>query len=383
MAAVLAVAAPPAGAALDRFYSSTHYRVQYTTAAGDSDAITNRAAINFANAAERARALYVDSWGYPRPKLGRSGKTLIQVTNKLPRGAAGVTRPGSSGAQPVAYIQIKPRYATRPHVMAHEVFHTIQYAMYRPLNRSFLSEATANWATAALYPTSVPRPLALTRPELPLDCNRGTCPNGSVLRYGQWAFFQYLSHRFGRRIVFELYRRAAVAAVRANDRNPHLIEALSGALRKRGASLRGTFSRYAAASLRGGAWIGASFAALKPKIAGTLNAKANRRGGRKRVRIDHLASAYLTVKISAVSDRRRCARARLRIRVRLPRGVSSRPRLALLGGSTFALKVSKRRRRATLNRRVNACSAGAGTLVLPNASISRNNQRFRIRARVG
>ena len=138
---------------------------------------------------------------------------------------------------------------------AHELFHAVQYA-YDWLEDLWLMEGTATWIEDEIYDrvndnrqylrTS---PLS-TRPEFSstsLDYHsRDPAESGAGFKYGVWIFWRYLSERFGREIVREVWARAD-ARPRAPDE--YSARALVSALRARGATLGTVLGDFAAANV--------------------------------------------------------------------------------------------------------------------------------------
>ena len=92
---------------------------------------------------------------------------------------------------------------------AHEFFHAIQYA-YDVREDPWLKESTATWMEDQFDDSSNDNrqylPWSqLRRPGTPLD----TFSSSGFAQYGNWVFFEYLSERFGRRVVRSIWQRAA------------------------------------------------------------------------------------------------------------------------------------------------------------------------------
>ena len=92
---------------------------------------------------------------------------------------------------------------------AHEFFHAVQYA-YDAEDDRWLMEATATWMEERLADSANDNrqylPYGQVRdPSQPLDSAGG----GALNQYGNWAFFEFLSQRFGRDIVRQIWNRMA------------------------------------------------------------------------------------------------------------------------------------------------------------------------------
>ena len=124
---------------------------------------------------------------------------------------------------------------------AHEFFHAIQYG-YDAGEDPWLMESTATWMEDQFDDSSNDNrqylPWSqLRNPGTPLD----TFTNGGFEQYGNWVFFEYLSERYGRRIVRSVWKHAA-----AFGRGGHQFsaEAIHSALRSHG-GMTTVFGRYA------------------------------------------------------------------------------------------------------------------------------------------
>jgi hypothetical protein len=124
---------------------------------------------------------------------------------------------------------------------AHEFFHAIQYA-YDVGADSWLKESTATWMEDQFDDSSNDNrqylPWSqLRRPGTPLD----TFSTSGFEQYGNWAFFEYLSEHFGRRVVRSIWQRAASFH---GGGHMYSAAAIRSALRKHGGLTR-VFGTYA------------------------------------------------------------------------------------------------------------------------------------------
>ena len=92
---------------------------------------------------------------------------------------------------------------------AHEFFHAVQYA-YDAEDDRWLMEATATWMEERLADDANDNrqylPYGQAKdPSQPLDSAGG----GALNQYGNWAFFEFLSQRFGRDVVRQIWNRMA------------------------------------------------------------------------------------------------------------------------------------------------------------------------------
>ena len=172
---------------------------------------------------------------------------------------------------------------------AHEFFHAVQYA-YDYAEDGWFMEATATWMEERVADDVNDNRQYLPHGQMaqPADSLDLFNPSGFD-QYGNWAFFEYLSTRFGRGIVRRAWNNAD-----GNYRN-HSVKAVDAALpRKR--SFTGVFRAYAGANTvpgrsypEGQAWPSAPMA-----VSRTLTADAPE--ATDSFRIDHLASRNFAVR---------------------------------------------------------------------------------------
>lgn len=190
----------------------------------------------------------------------------------------------------------KAQYGVAPRVSlrvtaAHEFFHAVQFG-YDFREDPWLLESTAAWMEERVADDA--------------DDNRRYLPYGQVAlpgtsldrfdpagyqQYGNWAFWEHLSERFGPDVVRDVWDEAS-ARPGAPDR--YSVAALRRALASRG-GLKPVFARYAAALARpaasfaeGSAWPSAELGS------GTLG--PGKRYAHTSVRLNHLASRSIVVR---------------------------------------------------------------------------------------
>lgn len=173
---------------------------------------------------------------------------------------------------------------------AHEFFHAIQFA-YDYAEDGWLMEATATWVEERVVDDVndnrqyLPRG-QVGRPGEPLDLDQGM--NG-FNQYGNWAFFEYLSTRFGEDIVRRIWNNAD-----GGYRN-HSVKAVRESLPRR-QSFAGVFRAYAAANTvpahsypEGASWPSAPMAATRALSSGSRTASGA-------VSVDHLAARHVSLR---------------------------------------------------------------------------------------
>jgi hypothetical protein len=205
----------------------------------------------------------VGSMGYRRPfkdrGSGGNGKLDVYLANLGDRGLYGYCVPEFkvAGFKRVAsaYCVLDNDFSraefggkpidTLKATAAHELFHTVQFA-YDFKEDPWLMEASATWIEER-YADGVNDnrqylPFGqLVRTWVPLDTFRTT----SLVQYGNWAFFEYLSQRFGAEVVRKIWRQAGHFT---GDGKTYSTEALERALPD-GTSFKEVFARYSAANL--------------------------------------------------------------------------------------------------------------------------------------
>src|SRR5215210_416489 len=137
-----AAAARPAG------YSDTvttdHFVVHYTGDIAALDRITAQTASDVAGDAERAYSTLTASYGYPSPLDDGDGKIDIYVLDIPNSAILGRAVPEGGGNQLPGYIELNLGEGLVDHVIAHELFHLIQFGIFIP-DDGWLMESTAEW----------------------------------------------------------------------------------------------------------------------------------------------------------------------------------------------------------------------------------------------
>lgn len=176
---------------------------------------------------------------------------------------------------------------------AHEFFHAVQYA-YDAEDDRWILEATATWMEERIADGANDNRQYLPsgqvkNPYDPLDTGAG----GALNQYGNWAFFEFLTKKFGAGVVREIWNQMAADKL-SPDR--YSTQAIVKVLARRGGFTK-VFSEYAAANTapgktypEGGKWPSAT-------IAGSaLLSKSARRSPRFTGTLLHLSSANHTFK---------------------------------------------------------------------------------------
>lgn len=276
---------------------------------------------------------------------------------------------------------------------AHEFFHAIQFG-YDYTEDPWLLESTATWmeeqVADGVNDNRSFLPFGQVRsPGSPLD----EFTTSGLNQYGNWPFWDYLSTRFGRSIVKQVWERAAADGRSSGD---YSTQALRRVLRSRGGLPR-VFAAYAGALTvpgrrfaEGSTWPrskGGRVLRLQPGASSTAN-----------VRVDHLASRSVILRPSPVTGRPSrlrinvtgprlpAMRAYLTVRKRNGQLVGRQVRLDGRGRGSTAVRLTGRKVKVVTVTLVNAstryrCLQGAAYAC--NGTPRDDHQRFRVVARLG
>lgn len=261
------------------------------------------------------------------------------------------------GARPMASLRV---------TAAHEFFHAVQFG-YDYAEDRWLMEASATWMEERVADDvddnrQYLRFGQVREPGQPLDLYD---PAGFD-QYANWAFFEYLSTRFGVRVVRDVWELAADR--KESRKDPYSTLAVRRALPS-GTTFPEVFRAYAAANTvpgrsypEGRTWPSATMSARH-----TLTAEAPAAGGR--LRIDHMAARHVEV---TPGDTLRSRAWRLRVVVDGPAGRTAPAAFLVVhrGGGRLA-RLPVRLDADGAGRRVvkfSARSVGRATLTLANAS---------------
>ncbi|WP_299051370.1 MXAN_6640 family putative metalloprotease [uncultured Nocardioides sp.] len=227
---------------------------------------------------------------------------------------------------------------------AHEFLHAVQYA-YDAGEDTWLLESTATWVEERFADDVDDNRQFLAdgqvgRPRVPLDRHTGA--------YGNWAFVEHLTTRFGVDLVRETLEAAAAPLDGSPGGGLSSVPALTTALAGRGGDLREAYARFAADNLapgrspyypEGAAW------GLRAPVARQETLRPSHRAVRFEAEPAHLSSTSL-----GLHSRGLPAGTRLRLAVDGPPG-AAQP----------AVVVTTRRADGTLGRRYVPLTGPAGT----------------------
>ena len=178
---------------------------------------------------------------------------------------------------------------------AHEFFHAVQYA-YDAEDDRWMLEATATWMEERVADGANDNrqyvPFGqVQNPAEPLDTGGG----GALNQYGNWTFFEFLSKKFGTRVVRDIWSKMA-----ADKKSPdfYSTQALVKVLARKGGFTK-VFSEYAAGNSvprktypEGGSYPSAT-------ISGAATLSRSTRRAAYNGTLQHLTSANYTYKPSA------------------------------------------------------------------------------------
>ncbi len=218
---------------------------------------------------------------------------------------------------------------------AHEFFHAIQFA-YDFTEDPWLLESTATWieerfADSVNDNRNYLRFGQASRATQPLDLFEGS----GLAHYGNWVFWEYLSERFGNKIVRRTIERTGTGGGLPDD---YSTQALRKVLKSRG-GLPKVYAAFAAANTQPGRSYdeGGAFPGVDPVKTTTVSRNARRTTFGTRVK--HLTAKTLKVKARSLASKKW----RLRIAVDGPRRATS-PAVSLL-----VLRDNGTLRRRTIN----------------------------------
>jgi hypothetical protein len=261
-------------------------------------------------------------------------------------------------------------------VIAHELFHLIQFARFIP-DDGWLMESTAEWMGFRFegFPLGIDSSLAA--PDLSLDCIGDKCGNDvyETNGYSRWSFFEYLNERYGSTIVADVFNRGAALG----DPTIPGIQLVADAIAAKGSSLSSVFTEWTVANLTGG-YTAVGLKGLHPvatpeiftgAVAGSLPAQ--------QVVVNHLAARYVAFKRGDGTATGPCYAATLSLKVAYPAALAAKPYFYWSGPGGAAAPLSGSAGSASISVPWDTCSwADAGYLLLQNPSTSADAQTFTV-----
>jgi hypothetical protein len=390
VAAGFAVVSGPAFGAYARPGGSTfvvesaNFRVHYQsdTFLAPLYGISQTQAGDIAARAERALVAEMAD-GYPRPMsdgvLGSNGKIDIYVVDLTAfTGVAGFAKWDADNPTSSGFIELAGNLgetAFTQHVIAHELFHVIQFTMWLPTSLSdfWLLESSAEWMGFRVngYPAPdtevVPLDMALDcRDAIGGDSHKCDLTDDYLGNgYSRWPFFEYLIENYGSGYVKTVFAKGLGGS-------PSAVQALADALAASGTTLADTYNNWVGAAVRGGYTV-ATLQARPVEIYGSpiATGTVTKALPQQKVAVNHLSTRILQFDRGGGSATGTCYAATLSLSVTIPAGTSSKPLFYWnmnTGGPVTVLTVSGDKATAVVPWDTCEWPTGHGYLVLPNAS---------------
>jgi hypothetical protein len=379
--------ATPPDPSLAYAVGSTHFVVHFTTDSINSQtfAITATQAGDIAALAERAyTAETADGYAAPPSDIGlglggADNRIDIYVQSLVSIGEAGEADPLAGPGPSPGYMLIDAKVGQTYHVIAHELFHLIQFGVFatNATVDMWLYEAAAEWMGYRVdgYGTAGgTQPIRVGNNDFSLNCRDLNWVGGiecapSVYYdngYSRWAFFEYLSELYGPSFVKDIFAQLASSGPSTS------LPALSAALAAKGATLADTYNGWATTELNGKYTIKA-LQGLKPAAYATVSTGVNSGAiSVPRVSVNHLATRF--VKFTRGDDdlSHLCYSATLNLSVAIPAGTQSKPAFYWNGTGSSPVQLAVSGNTATAAIPWDTCTykSNAGWLSLPNASTS-------------
>ncbi|HEU5062473.1 MAG TPA: hypothetical protein VFT79_04885 [Solirubrobacterales bacterium] len=375
---------PPFGTPsfLTQQVSGAHFVIHFTETGGSAaDRYSTANANALLGHAETAYANLVTQWGYPPPANDGDGRTDVYVFDLPPTLGAAAAASDDNADQTTGFVYVDAGSLLSVYPIAHELFHVIQFGVYR--HAGFFSESTAEWAGQAVVAATggSPPPNWYPYPEVSLDCLVPSC--GGFGGYHGSIFWEYLAERFGIGIAREAYLRDAALAALAGDHQPHDMQALGETLALHGSSIAAAFNGYALAAVAGQI----TRPGVLPKAPAADHAYVINQPfifAPDPVSVNHLALKRIAYLGAAPGSAAPCEAATLSIAVDLPAGVSAQPFFVLYppsgqppASAVIPLAISGGTASAAVPW--STCAATIGSLTLPNASANVDGAVFNVR----
>ncbi|HEY7207300.1 MAG TPA: hypothetical protein VH416_03585 [Gaiellaceae bacterium] len=385
LAAALALGVPRSGAdsyPLDDFVTlqSQHFVVHYDGNYTKPDFYPQEKAGDILGDAERAYALYT-SWGYAPPVDDGDGHIDIWIQD-----VAGLGEPFANyhgydvplnpgGPTSAGVIHLDVVNGTNFHAVAHELFNLFEWRIFTAPQRSWLEEASAEWAAFRAEGGVTPTADDLGRPDRTLDCLGSECgyddpagggPDAFYDRNANpgWSFLEYLSEKYGTDVVRTIWNQAATDGSSVASTTP-----VKEVVAAKGSSLASAFSSWIAARLSGDFDLLALQGSRPQVFSSAATGLENGAIPTQIVAVNHLAARYITLLPGDGSTSALCYSATLTVHVAIPAGASSAPYLFVdtLGSVAQPLAVSGGTASVTVPW--NTCTGGAPAyLSLPNGT---------------
>ena len=358
---------------------STHFLVHFTTdITNHTFAITATEAGDIAAFAERAyTAETADGYAAPLSDAGLGGDNRVDIyvqdmASQSEAGETDANNPGPSSG----YILLDSSVGRSYHVIAHELFHLIQYGLYAStdITDGWLYEAAADWMgyRADAYGTSGgSQPIRVGHNEFSLDCRdpiltQILCARNPYYNdgYSRWTFFQFLAEKYGNAFTKDIFAQLAISGPGTS------LASLTAALVAKGTTMSDTYNAWATAELTG-TYSVKSLQGLKPTVYASVSTGVTNGGATvTKVPLNHLSTRFVKFTRGDDDAAHICYDATLNVSVALPAGTLSKPVFYwdVKGGSAVQLTVSGATASADIPWDTCTYLTNAGYLALPNAS---------------
>jgi hypothetical protein len=374
---------PPANRpAMPHCIATQHLEVWYTSDTGDDAYTTFTQASDFAALYEHVYATEI-GYGFPAPLDDGDGKIDVYITTLS--GVLGLAATDNPGLTSSGLIEIDAGQLgadTEVHVLAHELFHLIQFASWVPQQQSdtWLLEGSAEWMGAKVSGFQESDVMAIGPSDMPLDCRENLSPSPPFQMcdpdlyveggYSRWPFFQYLAQRFGVTFVHDVF-------VQGGGGSSTATAALEAALNARGAKLGDVFNDWSTIEMTG--YGISTLDAVKPTQYTTITTGATTTNpSSAHVNVDHLATRYVEFLRGDGDGSAACFAATLSLNVTIPAGTLSKPTFYWDGPGSTAVPLSVNGSAATASIPWDTCTweANKGFLSLPNAATNVDTADF-------
>lgn len=354
--------------------TSDHFVIHYTGDLTAADRITAQQAAAVAEIAERAYSAEITSYGYPAPLNDGDGKIDIYV-HDLGLAVDGRAVPEGSGNQLPGYIELAPGSLTE-RVIAHELFHLIQFAMFIP-DDGWLMESTAEWMAFRFTGFPLGIGTLLAAPDMSLDCIGDRCGdrNYEIGGYSRWSFFEYLSERYGGTMVKDIFDRGAVLG----DPAIPAIQLVADTIAAKGSTLQNVFIDWTVANLTG-KYTALGLEGLPPTAtSGIFTGLDSGPLPAQHVAVNHLAARYLAFERGDGTASGPCYAATLSLTVKYPSSLAAKPYFYWPASGGTAVPLSGTAGSVSVNVPWDTCTwDNAGYLVVQNPSTTLDAQTFTV-----
>jgi hypothetical protein len=374
-----AFGARPSPLAFPNTVGSTHFLVHFQSDMVGSPqyAITQTQAGDIAGYAERALSAELAD-GYPAPlsDVGVDGDPRIDiyVDDLTGTGALAYAQPDTWSSPDTGYIVLAgndPADALTEHVVAHELFHLVQFGIWLSANDPadfWLYEGTAEWMGYRV--DGYAGNFELGPSDMSLDCRDpfgtqecNTSDDYMNNGYSRWPFFEYLSEKFGASFEKDVFAQGAAGA-------PTATAALANAIAAKGTTLADVFNAWSTAQMTGGYTVAALQTTKPDPYAAVSTGTTSGPLPVQRAAVNHLAVRYIEFDPGDGDATAACYQATLALTVTIPAGTLSKPTFYWDGLGSTPVPLSINGSTATASIPWNTCTweANEGMLSLPNAS---------------